>query len=125
MSAKELRRAAEIALSESVEARQLYGLLNEADSPELPCEAVCRYILSTVREDDDEEYRSDWGRSVIGTSEVALNERFSLATHRCDIEYDDMQPYQVSCGSLRTRVKTQGDFRELCRLLGVALKEVD
>lgn len=115
MNAKELRRAAEIVVSQ-------YKSDTTSIRPAVAIE-LAAHVLSTVREDDDEEYCSDWARSVIGTSEVTLNERFSLATHRCDIEYDDLQPHQVSCGSLRTRVKTQGDFRTLCRLLGVTLKE--
>lgn len=80
---------------------------------------LAAHILATVREDDDETYFSSWGREMLGATTLQLNKHFGLCTDSCDIEYEDDDSFD----SIETTVRTRGEFRALCRCLGVTLRE--
>ena len=120
MNAKELRQAAEL-LKQSDENRRRQFKRMGTEVVQGVEGLVADHIIATVREDDDETYTADWGREAMGRSELVFNRHFTLALYPTPTIETDV-PGQ-SIGFLDTTVKTRGDFRTLCRLLGVKLRD--
>jgi len=65
---------------------------------------LSQHILGTVRADDDEDVHPSWFESLISQDGLRTIENVLAAGNRC-------------------RCFSRGEFRQLCRLLGVVLKE--
>jgi len=118
MNAKELRAAAELAV-------EWDGYIHPEDKPAFDAwKLLADHILPTVRDDDDEPFGGEWAKGVVGDSFVPINSRFGLDVLGCRIEYEVNTRYERSYGCLDSHIKTRGEFRQLCRLLGIVLKEL-
>jgi len=112
MNAKELRAAAEVAVMQwdNHDRHRLVAgddvLLNSHGEPNEV--TFARHILATVREDDNEPVTEEWrGAATVGQSLNTI----------CFISDIEDHPRVSGC-------KTRGQFRSLCRGLGIELKEV-
>ena len=106
MNAKELREAAESALRYD-------------DCDDSAIDSTASHILATVRPDDDEPVNAAWSQDVLGAVSVEVGRNLFL-NKWAQVEYGSDNE---SDGVFNTTVKTRGEFRQLCRLLGVELKE--
>lgn len=125
MRSKELIEAAERrwkqALHELIEYNE-----EDHDDPDMKSHwedmlEMSNHILATVRADDDEPVNDKWFSSVF---EQCVSQRYEFGTN-CIMEIDEENEswYVWSYGDRLGEVKTRGQFRQLCRGLGIELKE--
>lgn len=85
------------------------------------------HILATVREDDDEPVDEAWvlsisplGRYCVSDPSGFVQVEYSIVSRSVFAEYVRSE---TDFDTVPTLVKTRGQFRMLCHLLGVPLKE--
>lgn len=131
MNAKELRQAAEVAVMQwdnHDRHRLVTGdevLLNSDGEPDEV--TFARHILATVREDDDEPVSEERFRSISNSTFCGFPAVLHALGHR-GVAWLDYGP-AVTFGDdefdiLPVHLATMGQFRSLCRGLGIELKEV-
>ena len=140
MIAKELIAAAESLSHEAARYFEEY-MIEDHDDPDSHglferIDLVTDHILATVRPDDDEPLTEDWFGAFaakagqyrfefsIGRGRSFQIDELHDKTWAAELLIDSHNRYGIKddaeCGF---EIQTRGDFRQLCRLLGVALKE--
>lgn len=105
MNAKQLIRAAELLHERDKSARGMFREPGREAAKGFDGH-LADHILATVCKDDDEAFTPEWA------FEVGKNQIGEIAK-----ECDGFEMLE------RFRIKTRGDFRALCRLLGVTLNQ--
>lgn len=114
MSAKELRKQAET-LADCCTDNKLWA--SQFD-------LVCHHILATVREDDDEEVTREWFEQVFGDPlDIQTIEPWFIWWHSTRGLLMGSEGGSVGPDPLTLPTKTRGQFRSLCRGLGIELQE--
>lgn len=120
MNAKELRQAAEITR---------HFIEREDDDLNVIAghiENIAAHILSTVRDDDDEPVSKEWFEEVIGDPlDLQTIEPWFIWWHSTRELLMGPEGGSVGPEPLTLPIKTRGQFRSLCRGLGIELKEAD
>lgn len=118
MTPSQLLNAAELLLARDKEVRELFARSHGKEAAPTMEYHLARHILSTVREDDGEEIDEDWFIAQCGVDQAYIRGDFFLQF---------VTRGAVSLGyqgnETPTNIHTRGDFRALCSLLGVQLKE--
>jgi hypothetical protein len=81
-------------------------------------EKLAEHILATVRADDDEPVTASWFAILLGSID-----RFEFGRGYSVERNENGQWEAWLCGHCLRAIKTKGQFRQLCRGLGIALKE--
>ena len=123
MNAKELRQAAEFLRAEANHSVETIGpdrswLQTRRDDVRLAC---AEHILSTVRDDDDEPVSEEW---LEISCERKTARTFAVKSLEVFTRTKDVWLCNPAAGEKYASIKTRGQFRSLCRGLGVELKEV-
>lgn len=117
MSAKELRAAAsDVAGACDDEFLKVEGYWTVPDRMMIAkSQSIAAHILATVREDDDEPIDEAWLRSQSRTDGLLLT--MMTFVRRLDGYHLEVNGHESA------NPTTRGEFRALCRCLGVTLKE--
>ncbi len=130
MNAKELRQAAELLSNEAARYFEEYLAEEHDDADSFAhferVDLVTDHLLATVREDDDEPLTERFVDQFRGSS----GEDGDYFYWDANVPMNDPRPGLLGLLSSRknqshefAHIKTRGEFRALCRLLGVKLKE--
>ena len=117
MNARELRHAAGLVLGDFSHPYGWSGMIEDS-------KRLAEHILATVRDDDDEPVSEEWFRSVstianIFGPTIHYQGRY-LTWFEWGIGY-----YDNDTDAVPVTTTTRGQFRALCKGLGIELKEGD